>query len=186
MMFKKYLQKDILIYVIKFLIVFAIFYYGTVAIIGLSSPAGHYSLFVDKYLNYITGFRKGLLLGAKFLLKLAGYETYLANEFVLRLQNGKGVRMVYSCLGYGIMSFWAAFVIANKGDLIKKAAWILMGLFLICLINVLRICLLLLSNNKVLAIPFHINHHTLFNVSAYLLIFILIWLYDKSFTKKHR
>ena len=84
------------------------------------------------------------------------------------------------CLGYGVMSFWIAFVVANKGTSIKKLKWLLGGLFLICLINVIRISLLLLAINFHWLTPYF-NHHTWFNIIAYLIIFILIYFYDKSF-----
>jgi exosortase/archaeosortase family protein len=99
------------------------------------------------------------------------------------MSGGEGVRMVYSCIGYGVMSFWAAFIIANRGSWKKKTAWIAGGLTAIFLINVLRLSLLLLAAQKHWAIPFGWDHHTWFNIVAYSFIFGMIYFYDRSIKK---
>lgn len=48
------------------------------------------------------------------------------------------------------------------------------------LINVLRISLLLIAFDKHWSIPFNMDHHTLFNIVAYILIFGMIWFFDKQ------
>ncbi len=113
------------------------------------------------------------------LTELIGYQTYLANQYTLRIVEGSGVKMVYSCLGLGVMSFWTAFVTANTAPLAKKLKWLAFGLGLLWLINVLRITLLLIAATRSWRIPLF-EHHTWFNGFAYLLIFVLIWLYDKQ------
>lgn len=169
-----------LIYVLKFSIAFCIFYFGTVAIIGLSSPEGYYSPFTDHYLNYVNWLRSSLLLSSKQLLLLFNYSTHISDRYNLVLDNGVGIRMVYSCLGYGIMSFWGAFIIANKGTLKRKIFWICLGWLAIWSINVMRVSLLLIAVNKSWQSPFGIDHHTWFNIAAYSLILLLIYLYHKS------
>jgi exosortase/archaeosortase family protein len=84
------------------------------------------------------------------------------------------------CVGYGVYSFWIAFVMANKGKLLKKVLWIVFGVLGLWLINVVRITLFLTSINKGWPMPLGIDHHTWFNIFAYLLIFLMIWRYDKS------
>ena len=88
-----------------------------------------------------------------------------------------------SCVGYGVYSFWIAFVAANRGSLAKKLAWISLGLLALWLINDIRITLFLLAINKGWPMPLGIDHHTWFAIFAYLLIFILIALYDRSLKK---
>jgi exosortase/archaeosortase family protein len=102
------------------------------------------------------------------------------NAFTLLLVGGTGIHLVYSCIGYGVMSFWAAFIFANKGTWIKKLKWIIGGCLVIWCINVVRISLLLLAINKNWPMPFHLDHHTLFTVAAYIAIFILIYFFDRS------
>jgi len=149
-------------------------------VIGLSAPAKYYSSFIDHYLNYVSWLRASLLHASKMLLELFGYNATQSNQYHLKINGGAGVSIVYSCLGYGVMSFWIAFIVANKGPLVKKILWISGGLFCIWAINVTRISLLLITTNKHSTFPFGVNHHLWFNIIAYVLIFILIWLYDRS------
>lgn len=99
------------------------------------------------------------------------------------LQSGQSVRMVYSCIGYGVMSFWAAFVVANRGCWQKKVVWVAGGLLALWVVNVLRIALLLLAARKNWRFPFGWDHHTWFNVVAYAFVFGMIFFYDRSFHK---
>ncbi len=88
--------------------------------------------------------------------------------------------MVYSCIGYGITSFWLAFVFANKGSWKKKLLWMTGGALVLWIINVVRISLVLLANSKQWAIPLGWDHHTWFNIVAYGFIFLMMWVYDKK------
>ena len=84
------------------------------------------------------------------------------------------------CVGYGVYSFWIAFVAANTGTLLKKAVWIISGVLILWMINVIRITLFLVAINRGWPMPLGIDHHTWFTIAAYGMIFILIWLYDKT------
>ncbi len=112
-----------------------------------------------------------------------GYETHLASPVVIRMENGGGVQLVYACLGYGVTSFWLAFVFANNGSWKKKLLWMLGGALILWSLNVFRISLVLLANSKHWKIPLGWDHHTWFNIAAYLAIFVMIWLYDRSSKK---
>ena len=182
----KFLNKTFFFYVLKFLVIFCLFYFGTLAIIGLSSPSGYYSPFVAHYFNFIDGLRLSLLNTSKFFLELVGYKVYTIDKFTLRISEHVGIKMVYSCIGYGVMSFWGAFVIANTGTFKKKIIWLLCGWIAIWLINILRIVLLLIALYKGWQIPFGLDHHTWFNIAAYLLIFLLIYFYDRSASTVHQ
>jgi exosortase/archaeosortase family protein len=172
------------LYTMKFIGAFCILYLGTQAIIGLSVRGGHYSGFVHDYMDYPTLLRSALLYGAKTALSIFGYDSNVHNEYFLTMAGGKSIRMVYSCLGIGLISFWTAFIFANKGGFKKKLSWICGGLLLIGLINITRVALLLLAINKNWPLPFHLNNHTLFNIAAYSAIFILIYFFDRS-SKEH-
>ena len=87
------------------------------------------------------------------------------------------------CVGYGVYSFWIAFVAANTGTFLKKTIWIVAGLIGLWFINVIRITLFLTSINKGWPMPLGLDHHTWFNIFAYLLIFGMIWWYDKDSKK---
>lgn len=171
------------LYLLKFGGLFGLFYFGILAIIGLSSVEGLYSPVVARYLNFIAPLRHSLLLGARTALQALHYPAELQGDYVLRLTGGPGVRMVYSCIGYGVMSFWAAFVVANSGSFRRKTAWLLAGLTALWCLNVLRIVLLLVTLQQQRPMPFGLDHHTLFNVAAYGAIFLLMYLYDRLQTK---
>ena len=100
------MAKNIILYIIKFIGVFCILYFCTLAIIGLSEPVGYYSPFIAHYLNYVDWLIASLLWGAKGLLALFNFKTYLPDKYHLLMKNGSGVHMVYSCFGYGVMSFF--------------------------------------------------------------------------------
>lgn len=178
-------HKTLLLYFIKFLGLFCFLFYGTEAIIGFSSPGNHYSPFVAHYLNFIDPFRRFILSTSKSFLSFFGVETHFADDFTLTKTGGRGVRMVYSCIGYGVISFWIAFVFANTGSWQKKVVWMVGGCIALFTINVLRISLLLVAINKGWPIPFGWDHHTWFNIVAYALIFAMIYFYDRA-TKKNR
>lgn len=170
-------------YLVRFLGLFCLLFYGTEAVIGLSAPGSHYSSFVADHLDYISPFRHALLEATKALLSLFGVHTVIGDAYSLTVAGGRGVRMVYSCLGYGVLSFWIAFIFANRGSWKKKAVWMLTGCLALCAINIIRIGLLLVAVNRGWPIPLGWDHHTWFNIIAYLLIGGMIAGYDFS-TKK--
>ena len=176
-------SNNIYIYLLKFLGAFVILYYGTKALIGLGTAGGYYVPFVHNYLDYISVFRAFLLYSSKALLGLFGYRCTVINAFSLELINGRSVHLVYSCLGYGIISFWLAFVFANRGSFKKKAVWMFTGFIAICFINILRISLLLMAINRHWHFPLGLDHHAWFNIASYACIFAGIYLYDRSATK---
>jgi exosortase/archaeosortase family protein len=173
-------------YLLKFLLTFCILYYGTIAMIGITSPGGYYSSFAEKYLNYIAWLRAILLYASKWLLQLLGFNVYLKDIYTLKLQNGSGVHVGYDCIGYGVMFFWMAFIYANKVSFIKKLKWFFGGLLLIWIINVLRIALMLVAVNRKWSSPFNLDNHTLFNIVAYTIIFPLIYFFDQSLKKESK
>ncbi len=173
-------DKNFKFFVIKFLLLFAILYFGTLAVIGLAAPDGYYSPFVAKYLDHVSLITNLLLYGTKGLLSIFGIETYFAPNFVIRIVNGTGVQIAYDCVGYGVMSFWIAFVVASSASLRKKAFWVIFGLGLLCFINICRISLLIVAYNRHWGMPLSIDHHTWFNIVAYIAIFSMIYFFDRS------
>ena len=173
-------KHPLIIYLIKFLGSFCFLYFGTKMIIGLSAPGGYYSPFVHNYLDYISVLRRSLLLGSRALLSLFGYHAVIENIYFLKVKNGHSIHIVYSCLGYGIFSFWLAFIFSNKGSIKKKLGWMMAGCMAIWAINITRISLLLLAVNSNWHFPFGLNHHTWFNIIAYAFILAGIYFYDRQ------
>ena len=138
---------------------------------------------MDHWLNYPSWLRASLLHGCKFFLGLFGYETVITDVAHLQMPGGRSVQLAYSCYGVGVMSFWLAFVVANKGSFVKKSFWVLGGMLGIWLINVFRISLVLLGANGHGKIPFNMDNHDFFTVLAYGAVFGLMFLYDRGFKK---
>ena len=178
----KNLVKDqyFLRFLFRFLLVFALGYFGSIAVIGLSSPGQWYSPFIDQYLDYISWMRQALLAGSQWMLSLFGIDTYITPNFHIRYFQGRGVFLAYDCIGYGVMSFWIALVVSLQGRWVKKTAWIILGLALLYLINIARISLFLVVTNKNTQMPLGLDHHTWFNIFAYLVIFILLYFFYRS------
>ena len=170
-------------FIIKFLLIFLIFYFGTKLIIGLTFKDGLYIKFIDDYFNYISWIKKSLMYGAQMVAKLLGYTTIKEHNYTLRIANGRGVIISQGCVGYGVMSFWLAYVLSNQAKIIKKITWSLLGLLIIWIINVMRIGLFLVSIDKGWEMPLGIDHHTWFNIFAYIGIFVLIYFFEKSIQK---
>jgi exosortase/archaeosortase family protein len=173
-----------LLYLLKFCCLFCIFYFGTLLIIGLSSKENMYNPFVANYLDYVTSLRNLILNCSNGLLQYFNYSTFWDDQYTLGIQGGKSVRVVYSCVGYGVMSFWAAFVLANDGSLRKKGIWLFSGSVMLLVLNILRIFFLILALNSKSTYSIRFDHHIIFNVVAYGLIFLLIFFYDRS-KKQH-
>ena len=169
-----------LLYLVKFACIFSVFYFGTLLIIGLSSPENFYAPFIARYCDFITPLRYSILHTADYFLNLVSYQTDWANSYTFGIVGGQRVKMVYSCVGYGVMSFWGAFILANNGKTVQKLLWLIVGWVVLWCINVLRIVILLiiLKDGNELQLPF--DHHTLFNVAAYMAIFAMIFIYDRS------
>lgn len=171
-------------FLVLFLALFALLYYINVGFIGVTSPGNFYIPFLDKHLDYIDWLRSLILHASNFLTRLAGVESVVEEPYRLGVPGGAGVRMVYSCIGYGVMSLWVAFVLANTGPWKKKLLWIILGCFLILVINCFRVSMLLVALVKKWNVNAYIEHHTLFNIFSYLLIFLLIYLYTNKVAGK--
>lgn len=173
-------------YLLKFAGVFCLLYFGTLAWIGLAAPGGYYSPFIAKYLDYVSWVKLSLIHATGFILSWFHIPTQIEPGFMIRFTGGRAVIIARDCVGYGVYSFWIAFVVANKGNFLKKLIWVVCGVVGLWFINVIRITLFLTAINKGWPVPLGIDHHTWFNIFAYLLIFILIWFYDRTFKKANR
>lgn len=153
---------------------FALLYYFNILYFGLTSTGAHYNTFLDQNLNYISGLRDLLIGTSAGLLRQAGYTVY-TSEFTLHVKEYGGFNVVYSCLGFGVMSFFTAFAIAYPKPLRSKLIFIPAGLVFIQLMNLVRFILIALfywKNKDSLA---GLDHHTLFNTVLYLLLGLLIY-----------
>ena len=161
-------------FVVLFLALFTLFYYFNIFYIGITAPGNHYSEFLDQHLNYIRGFRIFLISVSAALMRLFGYEVF-TSDTTLHALNAGGINVVYSCLGFGVMSFFVAFVIAWPERSIKsKLLFIPAGLILIQVLNIARFILITLFW-RTSALRSVVDHHILFNSILYVVLLATIY-----------
>lgn len=178
MSYKEVISNPGFIFIVKFLVLFLGFHFGCEFFIGLTSPEGLYIRFLDEHLNFIAWLRHSILFGSDMLSSLFGHPAYIDGPYHLRAEsNGQGVQMVYSCIGYGIMSFWAGFVLAHTGSWKRKLGWTILGLVTIWVINCFRVAIILIASVNKWDFNRFMDHHDFFNIVAYIFIFILIVLF---------
>ena len=157
---------------------------ASIAWIGIAAPGGYHSPFVERWLDYVSWIKHSLIWAVGVFSGWLGYSTAVEPGFVIRIENSDAVLIAMDCVGYGVYSFWAAYVIAGEKPWRKKLVWLLGGLFLLWLINAWRITFYLLALYKNKEMPLGIDHHTWFNIVAYVFIFGLIILYEREKEKK--
>jgi len=169
-------NKEPVRFIATFLILFLMFYYFNILFFGLTSPGSHYNSFLANHLNYIDWLRWVLLRSSVKILSFFSY-TAIYNKYEL-LVAGRGViRLVYSCLGLGVMSFFTAFVIAYPKSLKHKLIFLICGLLSIQFLNVIRFVILALFWDKRKSQI--VDHHTLFNIFIYIAIIVSLYFWTK-------
>jgi len=116
-------------------------------------------------------------------------EVYHYPVFLLKLIGGSSIFIGYSCLGISVMWFFSAVILASKGRGKIKAAYILIGIFIIQLLNILRMSYLawLLRDNPNSSLKeysffdsIRFDHHDAFNILIYIIVFIMIILWFEN------
>jgi exosortase/archaeosortase family protein len=117
-------------------------------------------------------FRRFLLWGGAQFAAVMGYPSDYT-DFTMTVRGGSGVRMVYSCMGFGLIAAFAALVLAWPARLKNKLISLGVGIAIIIILNMIRIggLAVLFSNGYYEHFDF-INHHDLFNVVVVVLIFL--------------
>lgn len=162
-------------FLLIFLGLFTFLYYFNIAYIGLVAKGGYYIPFLAEYLNYIEGLRSSLMHVSAYIIQALGEQVFVYQTW-LRVAGRGGFLMAYDCLGFGVMSFLTAFVIAYPKNLKSKLCFLPAGLFLIQGLNVLRFVFLGLYWKHSHLKPF-IDHHDLFNILLYIVLIAVIYLW---------
>jgi exosortase/archaeosortase family protein len=171
-------KNELLRFIFSFIVLFPVFYYFNTFFFSLTTPgSNHYSAFVATHFNYISWLRKILLSGSVLILHFLGYGA-ITDEFNLLVAGHGIVRVVYSCLGLGIISFFAAFVLSYPQKLKSKIIFLIGGILAIEILNTIRFVLLALfwkKNNGLL-----LDHHTIFNIIMYLIIALSLYFWVRN------
>ncbi len=172
---------------IKFIVAFTLLYLFFPFYWGVTGTGGKlYSPFLAEHFNFLKGFTSLLTKSAKLLLDLLGFETQQRLYNSLRIENSRGIIVNPSCLGWGVMSFWFAFVYANNGSWKYKLKWILTGISIIIMLNIFRIALIALANHKGWKIIIGLDHHQTFNIASYGCVFMLMYRYITVHNRSHK
>jgi exosortase/archaeosortase family protein len=86
-------------------------------------------------------------------------------------------------MGFKVLCFWIAFILANEGELNKKLKWIFFGCLTICFINILRFTMVLIAENGKWGKTINMDNHDWFNVFSYGFVFLMIFFFDRSSRK---
>lgn len=159
----------------RFLIVFAVLSGWFYAYVGITSPDGKiYSYFLDHYLNIPAWLTWLIAKISFFILKLAGFAVYQRTPNNITINGSGGVTILWACLGFAVMSFWIAFVVALKASWQFRFKWCITGNVLITVLNITRIVLIALANYYHWNMITSLEPHTTFNIASYILLFALI------------
>jgi exosortase/archaeosortase family protein len=157
------------------------FYYFNILFFGITNPGKHYYPFLANHLNYIRGLRWLLLSISAQVLNWFGFSA-IHNSTELLVAGKGAIVLVYSCLGLGLMSFFAAFVIAYPKKTKQKVIFLITGILAIQFLNILRFVLLALFWNKNSSRI--VDHHTVFNIILYIIIMTSLYFWIKQNDKR--
>ena len=178
---KKLNKQSPLRFAVIFIVLFLLFYYFNICFFGITQPGNYYSTFLANNLNYIQLLRHFLLNSSAQILTWMGFIT-ITNDTELLLVGHGTLRLVYTCLGLGVMSFFSAFVIAYPGAWHLKLVFILVGFIVIQLLNILRFILLALFWQRQTGQI--IDHHLIFNIIIYIIVAVSLYFWVKYIDKK--
>jgi exosortase/archaeosortase family protein len=180
---KKKANRTAIIFVVKLLVLYLLFSQGNLFMNSVMSEGGkYYNSYIAQNFDYIQGLKYALIKPAVWLIKLVGFYA-IHNEMDVMVVNGPYLRVNYSCLGLGVMSFLAAFIIAFPAKLKSKIRLFIFGMLMIYILNVLRIAGLgiLLRIFKSQRSNFT-YHHEIFNIIVYIFIFVVLYFWIKKNT----
>jgi exosortase/archaeosortase family protein len=170
---KQYLKKQSPVrFAIVFVVLFLLLYYFNILFFGITLKGNYYSPFLAKHLNYIDALRWVLLHSAAQMLTWLGFITRVSKYELLVAGHGV-IKLIYTCLGLGVMSFFAAFIIAYPKTLRSKLILLVTGILGIQILNIIRFMLLALywtrSKTRI------IDHHLIFDIIIYIIIAITLY-----------
>ncbi|MBB2144084.1 hypothetical protein GM921_01180 [Pedobacter sp. LMG 31464] len=178
---KKEANKTAIFFVIKLLFFYFLFSQGNLFMNSMMNEgSSYYNAYISTHFNYIQGLKTALIVPAVWIIKLFGFYA-IHNEMDVMVVAGPHLRINYSCLGLGVMSFLAAFVIAFPAKLKSKIKLLIYGLMMIYILNMLRIVALgvLLGYFESQRENFA-YHHEVFNILVYIIVFILLYYWVKQ------
>lgn len=165
-------------FLLNFLALFSTFYGFNIGYIAITSPGGLYCPFLDEHGNYIELWRNLYIATAAKILELMGYAVH-TTAISLKVQGHSGFRLVYSCLGYGIISLVSAFALSFPKPLYSRFLFLFKGIIVILTLNLCRFILIPLFYNPQITI-LSANHHDIFNGALYTVLLLMMYKWVSS------
>ena len=114
-----------------------------------------------------------------------GYSTYQKTPLNVTITKSRGVNIAWGCLGIGVMVAWLAFIMAHKDKLAYKLKWVIGGIVVIFIVNILRVIFIILSLHYNWSATESLDAHKVFNILTYVIIIILMLLFVIFYTRKN-
>jgi exosortase/archaeosortase family protein len=171
---------EIFRFLFKLILFYLILNYFFIACQGMTLPGGtFYSPFILEHFDFISTFRRFLLWGGAQFASLIGYPSGYS-DYYLFVYGGARVRMVYSCLGFGLMSAYAALVLAWPAKWFYQLISLMIGWITIILLNMVRLGgLAVLYTTGNYGFFKYVNHHDLFNIIVLVTVFLMFVIHIK-------
>lgn len=181
---KKQADRKAIKFVVALFLLYILFSQGNLFMNSVMTPgAKYYNAAIAEHFNYIQGLKTALIIPAVWIIKAFGFYA-IYNESDVMVVAGPYLRINYSCLGLGVMSFLAAFVLAFPASWKSTFKMLAIGLVTIYILNICRIAGLgvLLGFFQSQRNNFT-YHHEVFNIIVYICIFIILYIWIKKNTK---
>ena len=168
-------------FTVIFIFLFLLFDYANKFFNNVNTPTGkYYNAYINEHFNYIQWLRTSLIVSTVKIMELLGYYMMYSKTQILAL-NGIPSNINYGCLGLGVFSFWAAFVLAFPKPIKQKLKFLIKGLVSIFLLNVFRLIILTILTVEIPNEKEYFNyHHDAFNFFVYTVLFIMIYFWVKK------
>ncbi len=177
---KKDANKKAIKFLIVLFILYILFTQGNLFMNSVMTPGSRfYNAYIADHFDYIQGLKTSLIVPAVWMIKAFGlYAIY--NKMDVMVVAGPYLRINYSCLGLGVMSFLAAFVLAFPASWKSRIKMLCIGILTIYILNIFRIAGLgiLLGLFKSQRKNFT-YHHEVFNIIVYICVFTLLYFWIK-------
>jgi len=181
---KKEANKKAIKFVVALFILYILFSQGNLFMHSVMTPGSKfYNAYIADHFNYIQGLKTVLIVPAVWIIKAFGFYA-IYNEMDVMVVAGPYLRINYSCLGLGVMSFLAAFVLAFPASWKSTLKMLVTGILMIYVLNILRIAGLgiLMAIFKSQRNNFT-YHHEIFNIIVYIFVFTLLYFWIKRNNK---
>ncbi len=154
--------REIVLFIIKALVVYAVWY-----------ALYHLWLLPDGRLDQLVS--RNIVSVTAALLQLSGYDVF-AFDRIVGIGLANGLEIIDGCNGIETIGLFVGFVIAYPGDSVKRWFFIPAGILIIYLTNVFRIYLLAIIQYHWYP-GFHTIHDYTFNLVFYVVVFALwiVW-----------